>query len=77
MPKTEAQLRAIAKYQKDHKKQFAFLPNTEYDVDVIEVLEAHENKQGYIKALIREDIKNGLPIAKSVKAPDPKTRRIK
>ena len=77
MPQTIAQSRANLKYQKSHKRQFAFLPNLEYDADVIEVLENHENKQGYIKALIRDDIKNGLPIARSVKAPDPKIKPLK
>ena len=34
--------------------------NKKTDADIIEALENSNNKQGYIKALIRRDLKQGL-----------------
>lgn len=57
MPKTsEANLRAIKKYQEKNIKQFKFGFNKTHDADVIEKLENTTNKLGYIKELIRADI---------------------
>ena len=57
MPKTsEANLRAIKKYQEKNIKQFKFGFNKTNDADIIEWLENTPNKLGYIKELIRADI---------------------
>jgi len=53
---TKAQLNAIARYDKAHRTGFYIKLNNEYDADIIEKLNAVENRQGYIKKLIREDI---------------------
>lgn len=54
---SEAQKRAIVKYDKAHTKQIKLKLNLETDRDIIEYLDQLENKQGYIKELIRKDIK--------------------
>ena len=53
---TEAQKRANAKYSKEHVRQTAvkFYPSED---DIWEHLQAQSNKMGYIKALIRADMK--------------------
>lgn len=52
---TEAQKKAQSKYRKSLKRMtFEFYPT---DQDVLDKLNSVESKQGYIKALIREDIK--------------------
>ena len=53
---TPAQLRAGAKYDKTHTTQFILKLNNKTDADIIEKLKEVENRQGYIKKLIREDI---------------------
>ena len=53
---TPAQLRAGAKYDKTHTTQFILKLNNKTDADIIEQLKEVENRQGYIKKLIREDI---------------------
>lgn len=52
---TEAQRRAIKKYTKEKSKQMnlKFYPP---EMDVWEHLQKQENKSGYIKDLIREDM---------------------
>lgn len=49
--------KASAKYQKDNIKQIKIALNVNTDADIINHLEICENKQGYIKDLIRNDIK--------------------
>lgn len=53
---TEARRRAVAKYDKTHAKMYAFKFNRETDADIIAKLDSLENKQAYIKDLIRADI---------------------
>lgn len=57
---TEAQKRAVAKYDKVNTKQFHLKLNLKTDADIIERLDKASNeeggKQGYIKDLIRKDI---------------------
>lgn len=53
---TDAQKRAVMKYDKENTKQIKLKLNLETDKDIIEKLEAETNKQGYIKALIRADM---------------------
>ena len=54
---TDAQLRAIAKYDAAHTVQYRLKLNKETDADIIAKLDSVDNKQGYIKELIRKDIK--------------------
>lgn len=53
MGKYEAQER----YDKENTVQYRLKLNKNKDADIIEKLNSLENKQGYIKALIRADIK--------------------
>ena len=54
---TEAQKRAKNKYNKANTKQVILRLNLKTDADVLEKLEEVESKQGYIKELIRKDLK--------------------
>jgi hypothetical protein len=56
MKTTEAQARATKKYQKANTRMFTLRLNLNTDMDIINKLEQVENKQGYIKQLIRTDI---------------------
>lgn len=56
---TDAQIRASAKYNKENIKSLAFQLNITTDRDIIDHLAKKDNKTGYIKALIREDMKKG------------------
>jgi hypothetical protein len=58
MAKTsDAQLRAVAKYNKENTKNVVLHLNILTDKDVLDYLYRKENKTGYIKELIREDMK--------------------
>lgn len=48
--------RAIAKYDAAHTVQIKMKLNRKTDADILKRLEEVENKQGYLKALIRADI---------------------
>lgn len=48
-----------AKYHKRAGKQYHLWLHLENDADIINRLDSVENKQGFIKALIRDDIKRG------------------
>ena len=54
---TEAQKRASKKYNNQHTKIINIRLNLATDEDVLVQLDSVENKAGYIKKLIREDIK--------------------
>lgn len=54
---TEAMKRAKAKYAAKNVKQIKLNLNIKTDADILEQLEKIGNRQGYIKQLIREDIK--------------------
>ena len=56
----ESKLRANAKYDKQNTTGLYLKLNKNTDIDIIERLSAQENKQGYIKLLIRDDIKKAL-----------------
>ncbi len=57
MSKTsEALKRAVKKYDEAHTVQIKLKLNTSTDADILEKLNEVENKQGYIKELIRADI---------------------
>lgn len=55
--RSEALKRAQAKYDAAKVVQIKMKLNKDTDADILERLEQEENKQGYIKRLIRADIK--------------------
>ena len=57
MKTSKAQLRAQAKYDKDNTVQVKLKLNKKTDADLISWLDDISNKQGYIKELIRADIR--------------------
>ena len=57
---SEAQKRASAKYDAANTVQFKIKLNKNNDGDMIDYLKGLDNRQGHLKALIREDMeKNG------------------
>lgn len=54
-----SQRRAAAKYDAAHTRQITLKLNTKTDADILQRLDRVSNKQGYIKALIRADLKEG------------------
>lgn len=54
---TEARIRANAKYNAANTKQIPIRLNINTDKDIIAKLETVDSVAGYIKQLIREDIK--------------------
>ena len=54
---TTAQLRAQAKYDKQHTRAVLFKLNLTTDADVLARLDEVTNRQGYIKELIRKDLR--------------------
>lgn len=53
---TKAQLKAQRKYDTKNTKSYYIKLNKKNDADIIEKLDTVENRQGYIKNLIREDL---------------------
>ena len=53
---SQAQKRAVRKYDESNTTGIYLKLNTNTDQDIIEQLESVGNKQGYIKKLIRKDI---------------------
>lgn len=53
---TEQQKRAQIKYDKTNTRQITFKFNLKTDADILEKLDSVENRQGYIKELIRNDM---------------------
>lgn len=51
----KSNVKASIKYNQANVKQYKLNLNKKTDADIIEVLESKENKQGYIKDLIRND----------------------
>lgn len=54
---TDAQKQASARYDAACTKQIKLKLNTKTDADILDLLNRKDNMQGYIKTLIREDIK--------------------
>ena len=54
---SEARNRANAKLNRLHTQMVGVRLHNENDKDIIDFLKTKDNKQGYIKELIREDIK--------------------
>lgn len=67
MPKTKGEIQkeyekrtnyaAQRKYDKENTKSYAIRFMKKTEADLIEFLESQDNKSGYIKRLIREDMK--------------------
>ena len=57
MVETEAQKRARLKYEAKQTVQVKMKLNTKTDADILAKLDSVSNKQGYIKELIRKDLK--------------------
>ena len=53
---SEAQKRAAEKYDRRNTVQFKIKLNRKTDADMIRHLQEQDNRQGYIKRLIREDM---------------------
>lgn len=75
---SEAELRAIKKYNKEYKKQIKFTINKRTEPELLAWVEAQENKQGYIKFLIIADMnrKRGANDGKNKCGPDPSKYEI-
>lgn len=52
-----AQIAASIRYNEKNTHRIALAFNKEHDADIIEHIEKQDNKQGYIKRLIRDDMK--------------------
>lgn len=52
----KSQLKASKKYNEKNCKVFTMKLSKIYDVDILDRLEEVNNKQGYVKALIRKDL---------------------
>ena len=53
---TDAQKKAQAKYDKNNTKNITFKFNKKTDADILAKLDSVDNKQGYLKELIRKDM---------------------
>lgn len=53
---TEAQKKASARYDAKNTKPIYLKLNKNTDADILDHLDSMENKQGYIKELIRKDM---------------------
>lgn len=56
---SQAQIKAVDKYDKANTKKYLLKLNLTTDKDIIDHLDGLENKQGYIKQLIRNDLAKG------------------
>lgn len=59
---SEAQKRAVRKYDAANVVQIKIKLNRKTDADIIEHLSYKQNRQGYLKDLIRNDIKKSEPV---------------
>lgn len=57
---TKAERKAISKYDEQNCKQYKIKLNKGTDEDIIEYLDTLENKQGFIKELVREHMKKQM-----------------
>ena len=55
---TKSQLKAQYKYDKDNTKQIVLKLNLTSDADILAMLDSQPNKQGYIKNLVRNDMRD-------------------
>ncbi len=59
MPTSEKRKASHAKWDAANTRQIKLKLNLKTDADILSKLDSVENTQGYIKSLIREDIKKG------------------
>ena len=64
---SKAKIDAQARYDKFNTKQILLKLNNKSDSDILEKLNRVDNKQGYIKRLIREDLKDDILDIESIK----------
>ena len=64
---SKAKIDAQARYDKLNTKQILLKLNNKSDSDILEKLNRVDNKQGYIKRLIREDLKDDILDIESIK----------
>ena len=57
---SESQKESNKKYDKNNTNQIKLKLNLKTDKDILDKLNSVGNKQGYIKNLIRNDIKNSI-----------------
>ena len=57
---SEAQLKASKKYDQNNTKGIYLKFNIHTDEDILKYLDKMENKQGYIKDLIRSDMNGNI-----------------
>ena len=57
---SEAQKRAVAKYDAKNTRRVYIKLNLNTDADILEHLDKQGNTQGYIKDLIRSDMRKGV-----------------
>lgn len=55
---TEAQKKAAKKYDDNNTVMVSIKLNKKTDADIVRHIKKFDNKQAYIKSLIREDIRN-------------------
>ena len=60
MTASKAQLRAQAKYDKENTVQIKLKLNKTTDKDIIDLLNNQDNKQGFIKILLRAYLKGAV-----------------
>lgn len=53
---SKAQIKASNKYNKENRKTFALHVNRKTESDILKMLESMDNREGYLKSLIRQDI---------------------
>ena len=53
---TKAQLKAQSKYDRENTRSIVLKLNLRSDADILAKLDEAENRQGYVKELIRQDI---------------------
>ena len=56
MAASDAQKRAVARYDLENTVRIGLKLNFRTDRDILDWLKSQQNKQGYIKQLIRDDI---------------------
>lgn len=59
MKTSEAQKRAVLRYDQKNTKHYGFKLNRKTDADIIEYLDSVENVQGLIKELLRKEMSRG------------------
>lgn len=65
---SESNYRASQKYQKEKCRKISLLLNKKIDKDILVWLDSQENKVGYLKKLIREDMaRQGFEMPKTDK----------